>query len=115
MDVVRGVELQWSCTVVVRRDVAPLSCAARIPAWTGILVLCHRAVQCSRATHGLPHCAGTGVPWVSLPGTTSVPADAQAGWHRRQSANSVLCLCLCCVVVARAVDNLELWSCKYRC
>ena len=27
------------------------------------------------------------------------------GWHRGQSANSVLCLCLCCVVVARAFDS----------
>ena len=32
-------------------------------------------------------CRGTGVPWVSLPGPTSVPSDAQAGWHREQSAN----------------------------
>ena len=33
------------------------------------------------------HFVGTGVPWVSLPGPTSVPSDAQAGWHRGQSAN----------------------------
>ena len=86
---------------------------ARIPAGTGILVLCHRAV---RSSHPRPsHCVGTGVPWVSLPGPTSVPSGAQAGWHRGQSANTVLCLCLCCVVVARAFDNLELWSCDYRC
>ena len=32
---------------------------------------------------------GTGVPWVSLPGPTSVPSDAQAGGHREQSANPV--------------------------
>ena len=38
----------------------------------------------------LPHCVGTGVPWVSLPGHTSVPSDAQAEWHRGQSANPFL-------------------------
>ena len=32
---------------------------------------------------------GTGVPWVSLSGTTSVPSGAQAGWRREQSANLV--------------------------
>ena len=32
---------------------------------------------------------GTGVPWVSMPGPTSVPSDSQAGWHREQSANTV--------------------------
>ena len=42
-----------------------------------------------------------------MPGPTSVPSDAQAGWHRGQQANSVLCLRY--VVVARAFDNLELW------
>ena len=41
------------------------------------------------ATHGLLHCVGTGVPGVSLPGHTSVPSNAQAGWHREQSANPV--------------------------
>ena len=50
----------------------------------------------------------------AMPGPTSVPSDAQAGWHRGQSANSVLCLC-CVVVVARAFDNLELWSWQYVC
>ena len=35
------------------------------------------------------HYVGTGVPWVSLLGPTSVPSDAQAGWHREQSANPV--------------------------
>ena len=36
-----------------------------------------------------PHNVDTGVPWVSLPGPTSVPSDAQAGWLREQSANPV--------------------------
>ena len=64
--------------------------------------------SCVRSSHPRPsHCVGAGVPWVSMPGPTSVPSVAQAGWHRGQSANSVLCLC--CVVVARAFDNLELW------
>ena len=41
-----------------------------------------------RLGHPRPlHFGGTGVPWVSLPGPTSVPSDAQAGWHRGQSAN----------------------------
>ena len=35
------------------------------------------------------HYVGTDVPWVSLPGLTSVPSDAQARWHREQSANPV--------------------------
>ena len=42
----------------------------------------------------LPRCSGPSVPWVSLPGPTVVPSDAQAGWHREQSANP---LWLCCV------------------
>ena len=73
-------------------------------------VACSGAMSsCARSSHPRPsHGVGTGVPWVSMPGPTSVPSDAQAGWHRGQSANSVLCLC--CVVVARAFDNLELWS-----
>ena len=33
------------------------------------------------------HCVGTGVPWVSLPGPTSVPSYVQARWHREHSAN----------------------------
>ena len=45
---------------------------------------------CGRAlSHPRPsHCVGTSVPWVSLQGPTSVPFDAQAGWHREQKANS---------------------------
>ena len=39
-------------------------------------------------------CSGPSVPWVSLPGPTGVPSNAQAGWHREQSANP---LWLCCV------------------
>ena len=42
-----------------------------------------------RATHGLPTVWGTGAPWVTLPGPTSVPSDAQEGWHREQNANPV--------------------------
>ena len=50
--------------------------------------------SCVRSSHLRPsHRVGTGVPWVSMPGPTSVPSDARAGWHRGQSANSVLCLC----------------------
>ena len=30
---------------------------------------------------------GTGVSWVSLPGLTSAPSNAHAGWHLGQSAN----------------------------
>ena len=37
------------------------------------------------------------VPWVSLPGPTGVPSDAQAGWHQEQSANP-LWLCFAAVV-----------------
>ena len=37
---------------------------------------------------------GTGVPWMSLPGPTSVPSDAQARWHREQSANPLWLLVL---------------------
>ena len=75
-----------------------------------VSVACSGALcSCVRPSHPLPsHSVGTGVLWVSMPGPTSVPSDAQAGWHRGQSANSVLCSC--CVVVARAFDNLELWS-----
>ena len=72
----------------------------------GLASLCCVTLQCGRATRP-SHCVGTGVPWMSLPGPTSVPSDAQAGWHRL--------LCLCCVVVARAFDSLELWSCEYGC
>ena len=75
-----------------------------------VSVACSGALcSCVRPSHPRPsHAVGTGVPWVSMPGPTSVPSDAQAGWHRGQSANSVLCSC--CVVAARAFDNLELWS-----
>ena len=30
---------------------------------------------------------GPSVPWVSFPGPTGVPSDAQRGWHREHSAN----------------------------
>ena len=40
---------------------------------------------------------GPSVPWVSLPGPTGVHPDAQAGWHREQSANP--CGCAVLVVV----------------
>ena len=76
------------------------SCLLRAP------VPCARV--CGRATHGLPT-----VYRVSMLGTTSVPSDAQAGWHRGHSANSVLCLS--CVVVARAFDRMELWSLESVC
>ena len=45
----------------------------------------------------LLRCSGPSVPWVSLPGPTGVPSDAQAGWHREQSANP-LWLCWTCDV-----------------
>ena len=36
------------------------------------------------------HCVGTGVPVGVLARTTIVPSDAQAGWHREETANPVL-------------------------
>ena len=39
------------------------------------------------------HFVSTGVPWVSLLGPTSVPSDAQAGWHRGQSAKPLCGFC----------------------
>ena len=57
------------------------------------LVTFGRVVVVSReASVGPPTASlrgGTGVPWVSLLGPTSVLTDAQAGWHREQSANRV--------------------------
>ena len=47
-----------------------------------------------------PHYVGTGVPWVSLPGPTSMPSDAQAGWHREQSAKPVREVCASTVVLS---------------
>ena len=47
------------------------------------------------ATHGLS-AYGPSVPWVSLPAPLGVLSDAQAGWHRQQSANR-----FCVVVVGR--------------
>ena len=38
-------------------------------------------------------CVGTGVPWMTLPGSAGVPSNARAGWHRRQSANSCVLAC----------------------
>ena len=37
-----------------------------------------------RTTHSLPAIQAPSVLWVSLPGPTGVPSDAQAGWHRGQ-------------------------------
>ena len=45
-----------------------------------------------------PFLPGPSVPWVSLPGPTGVPSDAQAGWHREQSANPCGCAVLVVVV-----------------
>ena len=54
-----------------------------------------------------PHFVGTGVPWVSLPGPTSVPFDAQAGWHRGQSANPCVVGCEC-LVKSSCVEVVDL-------
>ena len=44
--------------------------------------------------HPQPSChSSTNVLWVSLPGPTGVPSDAQAGWRRGQSANPYLLHC----------------------
>ena len=48
---------------------------------------------CVGVGHPRPHrLPGPSVPWVSLPGPTGVPSDAQAGWHREQSANPCGCV-----------------------
>ena len=44
--------------------------------------------------HPQPSCySGPSVLWVSLPGPTGVPSDAQAEWHRGQSVNPYLLRC----------------------
>ena len=46
--------------------------------------------------HPQPSCySGPSVLWVSLPGPTGVPSDAQAGWHRGQRDNPCLLHCCC--------------------
>ena len=70
------------------------------------LCVCDWAGLTVRATHGLPICVGTGVPWVSLTGPTSVPSYAQTGWHRGQSANPLLLLLtvqILATIITRAV------------
>ena len=53
----------------------------------GFVVVVSRGACLGPSTASLRR--GTGVPWVSLPGPTSVPSDAQAGGHREQSTNPV--------------------------
>ena len=44
--------------------------------------------------HPQPSChSGPSELWVSLPGPTGVPSDAQAGWHKGQNANPYLLHC----------------------
>ena len=76
------------------------SCLLRAP------VPCARVS--GRATHGLHTMWALVYRGCLCQDPPLCPPMPKAGWHRGQSANSVLCLC--CVVVARAFDNLELWS-----
>ena len=79
---------------------------ARIPAWTGILVLCHRAV---RSSHPRPsHCVGTGVPWVSLPGRTWVPLIPR----QNGIGDKAPTLCSVCACVASSWHaHSTIWNC----
>ena len=57
-----------------------------------------RVVMVKVGHPGPPHVVGIGVPWVSLPGSTSVPSNAQAGWHRGQTADPCVVVVASCVV-----------------
>ena len=67
-----------------------------------------RACSWGWATHGLLIVISTGVPWCPA-GTHPCAPDAQAVWHRSQSANSC-CAELCCVVVSGGcVVHVVVW------
>ena len=78
------------------------------------LVLCPSRTLCvtgwsaCAGHHRLLHCVHTGVPRVSFTGPTGVPSYAQAGWHRRQSANPLLAAADCaasCAVYATIITR----------
>ena len=76
----------------------------------GLAHLCCVTVQCGRATHGFPTVWALvyrGCPCGDPPVCPPMP--------RPDGIGDKAPLCLCCVVVARAFDNLELLSCENRC
>ena len=67
-----------------------------------VFVACSRTMcSCVRSCHPRPsHCVGDPPVYPPMP---------------RQDGIGDTVLCLCCVVVARAFDNLELWSLEHVC
>ena len=72
------------CTLLKTVVLVFLSCACRaVDRGVVVLVVSRRA--CLGPPTAFPR-TGPSVPWMSLPAPTMGCSDAQAGWHRRQSA-----------------------------
>ena len=70
----------------------------------GVFLHCTAVLNCDSGHPRPSRCPGPSVPWVSLP--SGVPSDAQAGWHRGQSANPhLLHCCTAAALLSRATRH----------